>query len=304
MGSLPSVSVVLSSKNDAKYIAETIESVLRQNYPSLELHVQDGGSTDGTLEIVRNYPVQWASEPDTGVPDAFNRGFRATRGELLVFLGADDPLMPDSIRVLAETLTLHPEAAFAYGDIEYIDASGKAYTRLKGRPLDLDDLFWGNHVPTQSVAMRRSALAAVGLYRLGIINADWDLWLRLGARFPSVYVPTLLGRYRIHAGSTTLKNLGRFARNVISVVDFLLQDPAITAKLRKGPARAFSGSYLMASSVFVMAGEMAVAKETYLKAVRRYPRAALSRRGVEALLALLLGPRLYYRVRNRGRGPG
>lgn len=305
MSAQRTISVVLVAMNDERYIADTIESVLNQSYPALELHVQHGSaSTDSTLDVVKQYPVQWVSEPDTGVPDAFNRGFRATHGEMMIFLGADDPLLPGSIQTLVDTMTDHPDAGFTYGDVEYIDAYGKSFYRLKGRPFALDDLFWFNHVPTQSVMMRRAALVEVGLYRTGIINADWDLWLRLGARYPSVYIPKLLGCYRVHDGSTSLNNLRHMAWSTCWVADTLLSDPVIVSRLRRGVSRAFAGSYLTATLLSVLAGEKPKAWNLYAQAIRRYPPALLTRRGIMAFLALLLGPQVYARLRSRGRRPG
>ncbi len=300
----PTVSVILAALNEADYIAETIESVLKQNYPALELHVQDGGSSDKTVDVVKQYPVKYLVERDTGVPDAFNRGCRATTGEIVIFLGADDPLMPGSIQILVDTLTRNPDAGFAYGDMQLIDASGKPFVYMKSWPFDLDDMFWQNHVATQSVAMRRSALIDVGLYREGIYIADWDLWLRLGARYPSVYIPKLLARWRIHDRSTTLNNLGKYARSVQWVADSLLADPSIISRLRRGRPRAFAGSYLLATICYVLAGDMSEARGRFRQAFRAYPQGVFTRSGMSALVSLLLGSKLYYRVRNRGRGPG
>lgn len=294
----PTVTIIIVAMNDELYIRETIESVLSQDYAPLEVHVQHSSrGTDQTMEIVHGYPVQWRSESDTGLPDAVNRGFRATTGDIVMVLGADDPLVPGSVSNLVAALDHHPEAGFVYGDIEYIDAQGKPFFLLKGRPLDLDDLFWYNHVTTQSVAMRRSAAIRVGLYRTGIINADWDMWLRLGAAYPATYVPKLLARYRVHSGSTSLNNLSRMAWSICWVVDTLMDDPMVRDHLRKGPNRAYAGSYLMASALFVLAGESRKAFDLYRRAIAKYPRAALTRRGLITLGALILGPDLFSRLR-------
>lgn len=297
----PSVSVILTTRNDARYIEETLKSVVIQDYADVEIHVQDCESTDGTIEILKRYGVHWTSEPDAGVPDGFNRGLKVTHGEIVIFLGGDDRMLPGAVTVLVGALVENPHAGFSYGDIEYIDGNSRPYYRLRGRPLDLDGLFWGNHVPTQAVAMRRSALNAIGGYRTEIINADWDLFIRLGARFPAVYVPRVLGRYRVHSGSLTLNNLKKFAWSVCYVADTLLQDPMILGQLKRGPRRARAGSYLIAASLYVGAGEYRFAARVFGMAIRSYPLGLFTKRGAGAILAFILGAKLYYRLRNRGR---
>ena len=308
-GPLPSsgvpgrLSVVIATLNEAKFIRETLESVLAQDWPDIQVHVQDGGSTDGTLDIVREYPgVRLVTEPDGGVPDAFNRGIRATDGEYVMVV--DDPVFPGAIPVLLNALRERPEAGFVYGDSQFIDASGSAYLRLNARPFDLDDMFWGNFVATQSVIMRRSALDLVGLYRTDVINADWELWIRMGARLPSVYVPQVLASYRVHDGSTTVNNMDRFAWSVEHVAATALKDPVVVAGLRRGVDRAWAGSHLNAASLYVYADRRGRAATLTAQALRRYPRALATRRGAGAILALAVGTRLYRRIRNRGRGAG
>src|SRR5579884_3828166 len=252
----PRVSVVLAAMNDEPFIAETLRSIAAQAYPALEIHVQvHAASKDRTAEIARSLGAQVAVEPDAGVPDAFNKGLAQTTGEILIFLGGDDPLLPGAIQSLVEALVQQPDAAFAYGDISYIDSTGRPYTTLRGRPFDIDAMFWGNFVPTQAVAIRRNALHAVGGYRTGIINADWDLWIRLGSRFSSVYVPRLLARYRVHDGSLTVNNPAKMAASMRFVAETLLSDPVIISKLKSGTRRARAGAYFLATPMSVLAGD-------------------------------------------------
>ena len=136
----PLVSVVIVVRNEVKYIAKTIESVLKQDYPAIEIYVQDGGSTDGTVEVLKQFPIKWVSEPDRGQPDAGNRGFRATKGEIVIFLPGDDLLLPGAIKTMVDVLTSCPEIGFVYGDVEVIDSSGRVYSTMKGEVFDLDKI--------------------------------------------------------------------------------------------------------------------------------------------------------------------
>jgi glycosyltransferase involved in cell wall biosynthesis len=299
----PVVSVIVVAMNDEAYIAETIESVLSQDYSNLQVHVQHGaGSTDNTLSIVRGYPLRWASELDTGFPDAANRGIRATDGEIVIVEGGDDPLLPGAIRALVDALQADPQAGFAYGDLQYIDARSNPFYVLRGRPLDLDELFWFNHVTSQSVAMRRGALVDSGMYRMGIINADWDLWVRMAARYPAVYIPKLLARYRVHPGSTSLNNLGKMASSMRIATDVLLADPAVVNRLRLGVKRAYAGTSLTAALLLIRAGRKRDAWGHFVDALKSYPMALTRWRGLITLAALVLGTHGLQAIRTRVRG--
>jgi hypothetical protein len=254
------------------------------------------------LSIVREYPVRWASELDTGFPDAANRGIRATDGEIVIVEGGDDPLLPGAIRTLVDALLANPEAGFAYGDIQYIDARSSPFYELRGRRLDLDELFWFNHVTSQSVAMRRVALKESGMYRTGIINADWHLWIRMAARSRAVYVPKLLARYRVHPGSTSLNNLEKMAESMCAAADHLLADPLVTNRLRLGRGRAFAGARLTAALLLVRAGRTRDGWNRFADALGRYPLTLTRPRGLMALAALLLGTRGLQAIRSRFRG--
>src|SRR5271155_70698 len=115
---MPLVSIVIPCLNTARFIEQTIESVLDQDYPRIEYIVMDGGSTDGTLDILRKYEhsLRWQSAPDRGTADAVNRGFALGQGEILAFLNADDLYHPHAVSTAVRALRDHPEAASVYGD--------------------------------------------------------------------------------------------------------------------------------------------------------------------------------------------
>ncbi len=304
---LPLVSIVIVAMNDEDYIARTIDSALGQDYPALQIHVQHGAAgTDRTLEIIKTYEgIRWASEHDTGFPDGANRGLRATTGEIVILEGGDDLLLPGAVRALVAALTEHQDAGFAYGDIDYIDSTGEPFLRLAGRPFDLDEMFWSNQVTTQSVAFRRLAFdMTTGPYRTDVINADWDLFIRLGARFPAAYVPKVLAQYRVHDRSNTLRNMAKMAWSMCAVADSTLEDPAVIAALRRGRPRAFAGSRLTAALLSVLANDRCLAWSHLRRAVTAYPKAVATRHGVMALAAFALGARGYERLRRRGRKLG
>lgn len=297
---MPRVSVIIVAMNDERYITDAIESVLHQGYRNLELHVQvSAASRDRTLEIVRSTTAKWCSEVDSGIPDAFNRGIRATTGEFVSFLGGDDSLMPGAIESLAAVLQENPEVGFAYSDGLAMNEVGQVFAPIRARAFDLDEMFRSCYIPAQTVMVRRTALEKVGLWRTDIMNADWDLWLRLGAKFPAIYVPLSLARYRVHDGSATLNNLREVARSVCAMANTLLEDPEMIERLKCGRGRALAGVYLVATLTYLRAGDHASAWSTYRTAVSAYPAAAFSRPGLTAAWAACLGPRLYDRFCRR-----
>ena len=300
----PLVSIVIFVRNEVKFIGKTIESALSQDYPEIEIHVQDGGSTDGTVDVLKSYPIKWVSEKDSGQGNAGNRGINATKGEIVIMLPGDDLLLPGSVRTLVDTLVKNPDIGFAYGDVEVVDANDKPYSMMVGQSFDLDKMFWRHIVPTQSVASRRSALVDVGLYREDILCIDWDLFLRLGAKFKSIYIPKTLARYRSHDGSSSLNYAAFMSKSIYTVADTLLSNPVVTSQLRLGIPRAFAGAYITAALVSVLANQVSTGWGLYWRAIRKYPKALLTVRGVWAAAGLLMGTNLYSRVRNRGRGSG
>ncbi len=118
-GELPLVSIVTPSLNQGRFIQETILSVKDQTYPNIEHIIVDGGSTDGTLDIIKKYEgtykMRWVSEPDSGQSDAINKGWRMAKGEILAYLNSDDTYMPWAVETAVELFSEHPDVAIIVG---------------------------------------------------------------------------------------------------------------------------------------------------------------------------------------------
>ena len=123
----PLVSVITPSFNAARFLEETIQSVLAQDYPYIEYIVMDGGSTDGSLNILRSYAdrLTYSSGADEGAADAINNGFAKARGEILAWLGADDTYLPGAVSKAVAALNCNPDAAAVYGEGYWTDAQGQ-----------------------------------------------------------------------------------------------------------------------------------------------------------------------------------
>jgi glycosyltransferase involved in cell wall biosynthesis len=199
------VSVVTPSLNRAAFIEETIRSVKAQSYPQIEHIVIDGGSTDGTLDILRRYKhLTWVSEPDKGTADAVNKGFRMARGEVVAMLPADDTYTPWAVQCAVDCLTEHPAVAIAYGDCDVIDAAGRVFRQFRSPEFDFNKLLSSCYIPGPTAFIRKSVLDKVGLLDTNLkLVCDYDLWLRIGLNFQMKHIPRVLANFRVCPGSST-----------------------------------------------------------------------------------------------------
>jgi glycosyltransferase involved in cell wall biosynthesis len=221
----PPVSIVTPSYNQGPFIEETIRSVLLQGYPDLEYIIMDGGSTDGTEEIIRKYGpwlAFWVSEKDHGQSHAVNKGWQQSTGEILAFLNSDDIYLPGAIPQAVESLSQANDCAMVYGDGIWIDEASHFLKLQQSGPLDARDLLTGTcsyNIPQPTAFMRREALQTIGGLDESLHMAmDYDLWVKLALRYPLRYINgPPWAALRFHASmKTTLRAMeGRVADLVV-----------------------------------------------------------------------------------------
>jgi len=204
----PLVSIVTPSFNQARFIRETIESVLSQDYPHIEYIIMDGASSDDTAEVVKPYldRLTFVSEKDRGQSHAINKGFARARGEIVAWLNSDDVFLPGAVSRAVDAFRANPEAAVVYGEGYQIDIDGRLKSRFPHtRPFDLWSLvFFSDYILQQTVFFRKSALDVVGPVREDLHYVmDWDILIRLGKRFDFVYVPEYMGSLREYGEAKT-----------------------------------------------------------------------------------------------------
>ena len=211
---LPKISVVTPSFNQAPFLEETIQSVLSQGYPDLEYIVMDGGSTDGSIDIIRKFAEHlshWESAKDDGQAAAIRSGFGRANGEIFGWLNSDDTLVSGTLRKVGEFFAAQPEIDLVYADLNLIDTEGKRlYT---ARPLlRLGILVYENaFIPQQAMFWRRSLYERVGGVDPKLHFAmDFDLVIRFLLAGATVRkLPGILANYRWHpaAKSSNLRDV-------------------------------------------------------------------------------------------------
>jgi glycosyltransferase involved in cell wall biosynthesis len=221
---LPSISLVTPSLNQGKFIRPTIESVLSQNYPNLEYFVQDAGSTDGTLEVLRSYEdrVSFVSEKDRGQADAINRGLRRATGEVLGYLNSDDVLLPGAVQAVGEAFASDPAAVFVFGRALYIDEDGKAIAPYLTRPDAIERIADACFIAQPAAFFRRKVWEEIGPFDESLHHTmDYDYWLRIAARYPRSTMRFLdreLAGCRMHADAKTVAGWTRALDEIFALV--------------------------------------------------------------------------------------
>jgi glycosyltransferase involved in cell wall biosynthesis len=240
----PKITLVTPVFNSVRYIEETIHSVISQGYPNLEYFIVDGGSTDGTLGVIRKYEhnlTGWTSQPDDGQADALNRGFAQSSGEIMGWINASDLLHVRSLFLVATVFRELPQ-------VRWITGRPTGFTE-DGTPVGVDRLKrWARarflaganrYIQQESTFWRRSLWDQAGAH-LDVsmrICCDFELWVRF-FRYAKLYsVDAVIGGYRSHAGSLSARDIVESNR---------VQDAAIEAELSRlswaWPIRAFRGA--------------------------------------------------------------
>jgi len=205
------VSIITPSYNCGRFLAKNIESVLNQTYRNIEHWIIDGGSTDDTLKILKQYEdeVNYVSERDNGVAEAMNKGFRLSRGDILVILNADDYLVKTAVEEAVSLLEKKPEVGVVYGNSYYVDENGRVLFKNYKAAFNPEWVICGRlTIPQSSAFFRRSALKLAGKLDEDInYCADFNLWLRMICRGVKMrYVNRFWSYYRISTLSINYGN--------------------------------------------------------------------------------------------------
>jgi glycosyltransferase involved in cell wall biosynthesis len=232
----PRITIITPSFQQAAFLEQTIQSVIAQNYPQLEFFVIDGGSTDGSVEIIRRYSAHiswWVSEKDKGQSDAINKGLQRASGDIITWLNSDDLLLPNALHTIAELFDQHPQAWVVHGKTRLF---GEGFpTTEKGAPIPCSEALYLGKLPfpQPSAFFRREALQAVGLIDTSLhYGMDYDLFLRMflqGGDF--IGTAAVLSGYRLHKDAKGVAVQARFAEDYARIFMRLLNSTSPDAHL-------------------------------------------------------------------------
>lgn len=202
---LPRISVVTPSLNQSEFLDATLRSVLTQGYPNLEYVVIDGGSTDGSVDIIKRHEASlafWVSEPDRGHADALNKGFARTTGQIMCWVNSSDMYYPWTFETVAQVFSQLPQIDWITGVPSMFDVLGRPRAVGSGMGVNVYDVLAGDYrsIQQESVFWRRSLWDRAGghLDEGLVCAADFDLWLRFLRSAQLCSVDTLLGGFRVH----------------------------------------------------------------------------------------------------------
>ena len=217
-GKLPKISIVIPSYNKAHFVEETLNSIVNQKYPALEVIIQDGGSTDGTLEIIKHfaerYPkiILWESKKDKGQTDAINEGFKKAGGEVFTYINADDVYKKGAFKRVGEYFSENPKTLWVVGKGETTDEKGRKtsewvtdYKNFLLKRNNYELLLMVNYLMQPSVFLSRKAFKEYGPF-IGKKNVmEYELWLGLGKSEMPKIIDGYLSSFRLYKESISMR---------------------------------------------------------------------------------------------------
>ena len=292
--STPAVSVVLATRNQARWLADTIASVQAQTVSDWELVIVDDGSTDDTPAVAARFGgdhrIRYLRGAHRERAVARNWGVATATAPLLAFLDGDDRWHPRKLAAQRAALTAAPAAPLCYTVARFVDPQGRFLGHCKPSRLERGDVFAAlaraNFLILSSVVVRRAAFERAGGFDEGLAPLgceDWDLWLRLALQGPVVAVPEPLTDYRVHGANTAREQV---LQSALTVIDKLFADPTLGA--RTGTSRAaVRARHLWYHAASLAASSSHEARRTAATALREAPASLFTRAALGALGALV-----------------
>lgn len=279
----PLVSIITPCYNSIHFLEECIESVLAQDWPCVEHVIQDGDSTDGTKKVLEKYAktypekIKVVSEQDRGQSDGLNRALQRSKGDILLVLNADDALLPHACSWAVENMRKYTNAAVVYGDVYLIDKKSEVLDiYIAPHPYDFKELLCAElTIPAQAAFMRRSRIEKVGFYADPNLDScpDYEMFVRIGLRFPMQYVPGVVSKYRkehSELDSKKPRTTERMFRVKKLVMDKVFDSPEVPEHIKRLRKRAYAGLYIWRAGAAWGIGEKKVAWHYFLMGIGKY----------------------------------
>jgi glycosyltransferase involved in cell wall biosynthesis len=277
------VSIITPSYNQAAFLEHTIQSVLAQDYADIEYLIVDGGSTDGSVEIIERYGcsnperlVWWISERDAGQAEAINKGLQRARGEIAAWLNSDDLYLPGTVSKAVAALQASPDLGMVYGDAFTIDEQGRPLGKLKIGDWGLAELMRFRIICQPAVLMRRKILEAAGFLDPSYhFMLDHHLWLRMARTAPVQHVSGWWAAARHHREAKNIAQPAGFGTETMRIFNWMCSSEEFAADAEKDRRRIEAGAHRLNARYLLDGGLPGRALREYGRALRLNPRFAL-----------------------------
>jgi glycosyltransferase involved in cell wall biosynthesis len=273
------VSIVTPSYNQAQYLEQTLRSVFEQDYPNIEYILIDGGSTDGSSDIIEKYKdklAYWVSEKDSGQAEAINKGLARATGDIVAWINSDDFYFPGAITSAVKAFESHPNAGLIYGDTVAVDEQGEFIYFPKYAQWDLKDLLTFNIIGQPAVFMRRDVLLKAGFLDPSFhFLLDHQLWLRMASHAPMLYVPERWAAGRFHESAKNVSQAAKFGVEAFRILNWAKSDPLVSPVLDGISRQSRAGALRINGRYLLDAGRAWPAFKSYLQSLITHPSTAL-----------------------------
>ena len=277
----PLVSIVTPSYNQAPYLGFSLNSVLQQDYARIEYLVVDGGSTDGSVELIEAQAdsfTWWVSEKDSGQAEAINKGFQRATGEIVAWLNSDDLYLPGAVKKAVSAFQSNPDLGMVYGNAITIDQNGSLLNTLAFPDWDFDDLLAFRIICQPAVFMRREILEKAGHLSQHLhYMLDHELWLRVARLAPIQHIPDFLAAARHHPTAKNVSQAPGFGKETMQLLARIKSDPQYAPFLESshpglGMRKIEAGAYRLNARYLLDGGFYADSLRWYARAFRQDPR--------------------------------
>jgi glycosyltransferase involved in cell wall biosynthesis len=275
MNDYPVLSIVTPSFNQAHFLEMAMRSVFIQDYPAVEYWVIDGGSDDGSVEIIERYADRlagWESRKDHGQADAINKGFQKSTGEIVAWLNSDDVYLEETFQQAVTAFQEHPEVGLVYADGIMVDSKLRVLDYHRYPQVTLLDLLSFEVILQPTVFMRRKVLEEVGYldpsYHLIL---DHELWVRIARRYAVLHIPAFWALERTHSQAKTIAMARDFVQEAEAMIRRAAEDDELAELLECEHNRVFAGLNVFAARRLIDAGQHQEAFRRLMAALRIHP---------------------------------
>ena len=273
------VSIITPSFNQVEYLESAIRSVLAQGYEDIEYFIVDGGSTDGSVDIIRQYQDQlawWVSEPDKGQANAINKGLQRATGEVIAWVNSDDVLAPGTVTAAVQVFQGHPEVCLVYGDAISIDQDGAPFHYQAFEQYGVEELVAFHIICQPAVFFRKSSLEETGLLDENYhFLLDHRLWLGIAQVGELYHVPEVWAFPRYHSGAKNILKSADFAREAFHLLEWMKSQPRLSQLIAENENEVMAMYHRFSARYLLDAGEGYQALQRYVQSFRHNPGIAM-----------------------------